>query len=457
MLRMSTGWRWTSLAVAVAGSLAACDQLFAIDEGQPAGADGGADSSLVEASSDGGRTDASTEASAEASADAPPAEGGATDAGCGATCATDISANGAHTCAVMGDQSVVCWGGNANGECGPNAHGGPMPVTVPGFGPARVVKTSDTASCALLVDKSVWCWGSNARNTLGVPDSGTGDAGIAPVQTLPPGTASDLLMGAYHACASTAATPSQVLCWGENASGQSGVVDASTVPSPTALAITNVIQMAAAAFNTCFLRSTAPTTECIGENTFGELGLGGDGGPDSGIDNLAHAIPTPVVDVASFGTPKLLHHSCGYHMAVTYFSAALAMWGDNNDGQLGPQDDSGAPNPNPALVTALNEVTQVSMTQYSTCVLRVDGSVWCWGSTDDGQTGSTTNGGPVQVQPSQVMGIADGGATALVAGLTHVCAIVAGGGIECWGYNGSGELGRKTTAAFDPAPAPVQF
>jgi acyl dehydratase len=32
------------------------------------------------------------------------------DAGYGPTCATDLSANGTHTCAVMGDQSVVWLG-----------------------------------------------------------------------------------------------------------------------------------------------------------------------------------------------------------------------------------------------------------------------------------------------------------------------------------------------------------
>jgi alpha-tubulin suppressor-like RCC1 family protein len=212
--------------------------------------------------------------------------------------------------------------------------------------------------------------------------------------------------------------------------------------------------MAAAAFNTCFLRSTVPMAECIGENGNGELGLGG--GPDGGTDNFAHPIPAPVANVAGFGTMKLLHHSCGYHMAVTYLSAALAMWGDNNDGQLGPQADGGTPVPSPAIVTALDEVTEVAMTQYSSCALRVDGTVWCWGSTDDGQTGSTTNVGPVQVQPAQVLGLPDGGATGIVAGLTHVCVNV-GGGVECWGFNGNGELGRMTTAAFDPTPAPVVF
>ena len=114
---------------------------------------------------------------------------------CGPKCATALGANGTHTCAVMGDQTVFCWGNNANGESGPSADGGPTPTLVPGIGPARLVKAGDTASCALLVDKSVWCWGSNARGTLGVPDaSATADGGVAPVQVFPPGTVADLSM-----------------------------------------------------------------------------------------------------------------------------------------------------------------------------------------------------------------------------------------------------------------------
>ena len=333
-----------------------------------------------------------------------------------------------------------------------------MPATVPGIGPARNVRAGDTATCALLVDESVWCWGSNARGTLGTPDaSATADGGVAPVEVLGPGTVSALAMGAFHACVLTIATPTtaaQVMCWGENAAGQAGVVDASVVASPTKVAIANVSDMGASASDTCFSRTGSFVPECICDNVYGELGRG-DAGDAGGIDSLPHPVPAPVL-LGSLGKLNRFFHSTGNHLGALFTSGQFATWGENNDGQLGPQNDSGAPDPTPALVP-LSEVTALSMTQFASCVLRVDGTIWCWGSTADGQTGSTLAMGSVQAQPAQVLCLPVGGATGLTTGLTHVCALMTGGTVACWGFNNFGQLGRTTTAGYDPTPEPVVF
>ncbi len=86
--------------------------------------------------------------------------------------------------------------------------------------------------------------------------------------------------------------------------------------------------------------------------------------------------------------------------------------------------------------------TAIAAGQEHACALRADdGTVWCWGRNESGQIGdgSTTD----RPLPVQAMGVT--GATALSAGTSHTCAIVAGS-VMCWGHNDSGQLGDGSTS-----------
>jgi alpha-tubulin suppressor-like RCC1 family protein len=76
-----------------------------------------------------------------------------------------------------------------------------------------------------------------------------------------------------------------------------------------------------------------------------------------------------------------------------------------------------------------------------TCAI-VNGAVLCWGDNAEGQLG---NGMPTQFSgtPSLATGLSSG-ATAITAGYEHACAVV-NSGVQCWGYNGFGQLGDGTT------------
>ena len=52
--------------------------------------------------------------------------------------------------------------------------------------------------------------------------------------------------------------------------------------------------------------------------------------------------------------------------------------------------------------------------------------------------------GPIRIQriPVAVAGIST--AIAITAGAYHSCAVLRSGSVECWGYNGDGELGNGT-------------
>jgi len=88
-------------------------------------------------------------------------------------------------------------------------------------------------------------------------------------------------------------------------------------------------------------------------------------------------------------------------------------------------------------------VAAITASDNHTCVLTLGGGVKCWGGNNNGQLGdnSTTN----RHTPVDVSGLA-GGALAITTGRAHSCAITAGGGVQCWGFNSNGQLGINSIA-----------
>ena len=121
------------------------------------------------------------------------------DLGPGRT-ALAVAASPGHTCAVLDDHSVKCWGDNSFGQLGlgdtknrggkPNEMGEKLPAV--DLGPGRTalaVATGDAHTCALLEDHTVKCWGWNRSGQVGLGDTnnrgdGPGEMGAAlpPVQ-----------------------------------------------------------------------------------------------------------------------------------------------------------------------------------------------------------------------------------------------------------------------------------
>ncbi|MAQ13825.1 MAG: hypothetical protein CMN30_03410 [Sandaracinus sp.] len=80
-----------------------------------------------------------------------------------------LDAGGAHACAVVGDGRVVCWGRDDDGQLGRGAATARSlgPVGVAGITTAIRVAAGAAHSCALLADQSVRCWGRNDSGQLG--------------------------------------------------------------------------------------------------------------------------------------------------------------------------------------------------------------------------------------------------------------------------------------------------
>jgi len=89
-------------------------------------------------------------------------------------------------------------------------------------------------------------------------------------------------------------------------------------------------------------------------------------------------------------------------------------------------------------------VVQIAAGALHTCVVKSDGSAWCWGYNLYGRLGdnSTTD----RHTPVHVSGMSSG-VSQISAGAEHTCAVKSDGSAWCWGYNQDGRLGDGTTTA----------
>lgn len=178
--------------------------------------------------------------------------------------------------------------------------------------------------------------------------------------------------------------------------------------------------------------------------TTGDAASNGDGG---GVDANAEGGATATIAIAAGGK-----HTCALMPGGT-----VECWGLNTNGQLGsgtltgPQTCNGgaACSTTPAAVPGLSGVVAIAAGSTHTCVLLPGGTVECWGSNAYGELGNATSAGPqtcagnaCSATPLAVAGLS--GATAIVAGNEHSCALVSGT-VKCWGANFFGELGNATS------------
>jgi len=99
-------------------------------------------------------------------------------------------------------------------------------------------------------------------------------------------------------------------------------------------------------------------------------------------------------------------------------------------------------------VTPLTGAVQVSAGGDHTCAIVPPKGVECWGRNNKGQLGTGAFGG-ISTAAVTVVGLTR--VRQISAGGSHTCALPAGGKtkgeVECWGLNGSGQLGDNSVAA----------
>ena len=250
-----------------------------------------------------------------------------------------------HTCALLNDDTVKCWGRNNAGQIG-----GGTPTRLktisgtagdPLSGTATHIAAGGVHTCAVLTtDKSVKCWGGNhvIQTGGGTPNLGTGK------------TATKIAAGTLFSCAIL--NDGSVVCWG-------------SVTSPNLGGGKTATKIAAGSSHGCAILNDK-SVKCWGSDQYGQVG-----GGTSGSDRvLRGAVGDPLSGQTATKIAAGYYHTC----AIMESDNSVKCWGLNINsggglyGQIvggvamtGGSDGTGTSTGETATLTAVSVPTATSL------------------------------------------------------------------------------------------------
>ena len=301
-----------------------------------------------------------------------------------------VSGGGGHTCALTAAGGVMCWGRNDYGQLGDGTTTNrPSPTNVIGLSSGvAAISAGGYHTCAVMTNGTLKCWGRNNRGQLGngtsanasTPFTVPGLTGIVAVAA--GGSDSD----GGHTCALTSAGAAK--CWGRNDFGQIGDGTTSDRFQPVDVSglSSGAVAIGEGRYHSCAL-TNAGGVKCWGWGIGGQLGLGTGGSS------------TTPVDVVGINGNAVALTVGGSQNCALMANTGVKCWGYNSSGQLG--DGTTGTNRN-APVDVLNAIGGSPFTgalavstggstsiDAQTCALVAQG-IKCWGLNSSGQVGDGT-------------------------------------------------------------------
>lgn len=350
--------------------------------------------------------------------------------------AEKISAGLTHTCAVLSDGTLWCWGNNDKGQLG-------LGNTINQSSPARVGSASNwrsvsagsgSSTCAVNTSNELFCWGFNFSGQTGV-SSATNPVTSPTKVTALGASVQSVSVGGTSVCVVT--TAGGVMCWGSNSEGKVGKAIAIGASTHTPVAVTNLsgsyTSVAVGDYGACALRNDK-NAYCWGSDLWGQRG-------DDAATTATDADPTLVA--AGEAVVGLMAGPASNCLIIER-NGAVRCWGQNESNYLSTMSDNRT---TPVIASAVpffgNTGRGFSIGSNFACMLtNLDGSVKCGGVDSimgDGATGRVTNA------PSGT------GYLAVTVGNVHGCAIRSDRRLVCWGLNSYGQIGTGSTGAATAA------
>ena len=307
---------------------------------------------------------------------------------------TTLSTGTEQTCAILDNGSVSCWGRGGFGALG---NGGTSNKSTPtltsslGAGRTAVaISTGGYHTCAILDNGSVSCWGAGSSGRLG--NGGTSQKNT-PTLTSSLGTgrtAVAISTGGYHTC--VILDNGAVSCWGVGSQGRLGNGGSSQKNTPTLTSSLGTgrtaVALSSGTDHTCAILDNGAVS-CWGYGINGQLGNGG--------TYYARFTPTLTSSLGAGRTAVALS-SGTRHTCAILDNGAVSCWGMGSYGELGSTGTTdavpahlGYQKNTPTLTSSLGTgrtAVAISTGGYHTCAILDNGSVSCWGRGVSGQLGS---------------------------------------------------------------------
>ncbi|MGW8359680.1 RCC1 domain-containing protein [Streptomyces wedmorensis] len=286
--------------------------------------------------------------------------------------------------ALLGDGTVLSWGGNTSGQLG-NGTTTPQgfPAAVAGLSGVSSIAAAGGSFALAVRGGRVLAWGTNPYGQLGngaaTPDKDGPATRPVAVQSL--NRVKDVSGGCNHSVALR--EDGTVWSWGRNANGQLGIGTRTDRNTPQKVpGLDDVVAIAAGCTHTLALTAEG-TVKAWGLNSKGQLGN------DSTEDS-----PVPV-DVQHLDDVTKVFAGA-YQSYALLADGTVRAWGWNGHGQLG--DGTTVDRTTPVPVPGLSGVQELAAGWQHTLAVLDDQSVLAWGNNSNGQLGNgTTDSSPTPV------------------------------------------------------------
>ena len=369
---------------------------------------------------------------------------------------SDIALGKWHACVRTTDNNVKCWGSNS-GRLGNNSDSDSQsPVTVhtsssstAPLGSVSAVAAGGYHSCVVLADSGVKCWGANGHGQVGdgstTKRSTPVDVRESTSSSVPLTGVSAIATGLNFTCALM--NSGEVKCWGNGGNGQLGAGNTSTFNAPVNVSAVGVSFGA---------DTTAPTFSAAAVNSAGTQVIVGFSevlsatAPSAGSFSLEvnGSSRTPTALTIADSTVVLTTSpaiTAGQTVTISYTDPTAG-----NDANA-IQDSSGNDASSISTTSVSNHVitSNLSLHESQTCAVTSLGGVKCWGSvglTDrplgDGTSasGSATLVDVVTAPGQPLLNVVE-----VSVGNQFACALTTAGGVKCWGRNADRQIGDGTT------------